>query len=469
MHQPRPRTVSRIARRSPMRSLGAAAIAATLAPVVSLAADLNANQASMAVAIRNTSLPAPEDPALCPSLVRKRAEPEGLTEIEQQLLDRCGRVVRATDPTQQGDALQAITSEELNAPKANTINFDRSNFSNIASRLASLRSASGGLAMASNAADPVVSLLGNGGAAGDGDAGYMDGRLGVFVNGSFGSGDKSRTAYEAAYDFDLWSITGGVDYRFSDSFVGGLALAYADSSTDYDEGGSLSGDGLTGSVFGSWFGERFYVDAIASYGAVSYDSLRRVRYDITQTSIPGETDSIDHTARGSTDSSSLYAGLSLGYIFNSGGWQFGPIAAISYVDVDVDGFSEKGGSNPELNLRYKDQSAKSLQLQAGVDVSYAASMSWGILSPYARAVYVSEQEDGRTRFSIQYVSDPFRTAETTARVTSDRPDTSFYRWALGASAMFANGVAGFVDYESVSSLDSIDYGVFTVGLRYQFR
>jgi uncharacterized protein YhjY with autotransporter beta-barrel domain len=452
-----------------MHSLGAAVVAAVLAPQTATAADLNANQSSMALAIRNTSLPAPEDPALCPSLVRKRAEPEGLTDTEQQLLDRCGRVVRASDPTEQGDALQAITSEELNAPKANSINFNRTNFSNIASRLASLRSATGGIAMASNASDPVVSLLQNGGAAGDGDVGYMDGRLGVFVNGSFGSGDKSRTAYEAAYDFDLWAITGGVDYRFSDSFVGGLALSYADSSTDYDDGGSLSGDGLTGSVFGSWFGQSFYVDGILSYGSASYDSLRRVRYDITQTSTPGETDSIDHTARGSTDSNSLYAGLSLGYVFTSGGWQFGPIAAISYVDVDVDGFSEKGGNNPELNLRYQDQSAESLQLQAGFDVSYAASMSWGIVSPYARAVYVSEQEDGRTRFSIQYVSDPFRTPETTARVTSDKPDTSFYRWAIGASAVFANGVAGFVDYESVSSLDSIDYSLITVGLRYQFR
>ena len=469
MHHFRRRTTSRIAGRLPKRSLVAAAIVAALAPAVSIAADLNENQSSMGIAIRNTSLPAAEDPALCPSLVRKRAEPEGLTETEQQLLDRCGRVVRASDPTQQGDALQAITSEELNAPKANTINFDRSNFSNIASRLVSLRSASGGLAMASNAADPVVSLLGNGGAAGDGDVGYMDGRLGMFVNGSFGSGDKSRTSYEAAYDFDLWAVTAGVDYRFSDSFVGGLALAYADSSTDYREGGSLSGDGLTGSVFGSWFGEHFYVDAIASYGSASYDSLRRVRYVITQTSIPGETDAIDHTARGSTDSNSLYAGLSLGYIFTSGGWQFGPIAAISYVDVDVDGFSEKGGSHPELNLRYQDQSAQSLQLQAGADLSYAASMSWGILSPYARAVYVSEQEDDRTRFSIQYVADPFRTPATTARVTSDKPDTSFYRWAIGVSALFANGVAGFVDYESVSSLDSIDYGVLTVGLRYQFQ
>ena len=469
MHQLRRRTISRIVGRLHMHTIGAAAIAAALAPVASLASDLNENQASMAVAIRNTSLPAAEDPALCPSLVRKRSQEGGLTDVEQQLLDRCGRVVRASDATEQGDALQAITSEELNAPKSNTINFNRTNFSNIASRLASLRSATGGVAMASNAADPVVSLLRNGGAAGDGDVGYMDGRLGAFVNGSFGSGDKSRTSYEAAYDFDLWAITGGVDYRFSDNFVGGLALAYADSSTDYDQGGSLSGDGLTGSVFGSWFGEQFYADGILSYGSASYDSVRRVRYDITQTSIPGETDSIDHTARGSTDSNSLYAGLSLGYVFTSGGWQFGPIAAISYVDVDVDGFAEKGGNNPELNLRYKDQSAQSLQLQAGFDVSYAASMSWGILSPYARAVYVSEQEDGRTRFAIQYVSDPFRTPDTTARVTSDKPDTSFYRWAVGASAVFANGLAGFVDYESVSSLDSIDYSLVTVGLRYQFR
>jgi hypothetical protein len=52
---------------------------------------------------------------------------------------------------------------------------------------------------------------------------------------------------------------------------------------------------------------------------------------------------------------------------------------------------------------------------------------------------------------------------------SDRPDSSFWRWAIGLSAVFANNFAGFIDYEAVEDLDTINYGELTVGLRYQFR
>ena len=424
---------------------------------------LNPNQDSMRIAIRNSDLPGPEDPALCPSLIRKSAENDGLPEIEQQLLDRCGRVVRATSALEQANALQEITAEELNAPKTNGRDFNRTMFSNIAARLTNLRGGRGVASVAYNGPDDSIPLLHTGGAAGD-----SDGRMGVFLNGSFGSGDKSRTDYEAAYDFDLFALTGGVDYRFTDNLIGGFALAYTDAESKYKDGSKLQSDGLAGSLFGSWYGANYYFDGILSYGALNHDSLRRVRYAITETNIPGEQDFIDHRASGDTDSSAFGAGLSFGFNFGSGGWRHGPLAAISYLKIDVDGFKEKGGNNPELNLDYGDSDAKSLQLQLGYDVSYAASLSWGVLSPYGRVVYISEQENDRSSFLIQYVNDPFQTVDTTATVTSDRPDSSFWRWGIGVSAVFANNLAGFVDYEAVEDLDTISYGELTVGLRYQF-
>jgi outer membrane lipase/esterase len=429
------------------------------------AQSLNPNQQSMSIAIRNPALPATEDPALCPSLVRKRAENNGtLPAIEQSLLDRCGRVVREPNAGLKADALQEITAEELNAPAANAIDFGRSQRSNIAARVVTLRSAGGNSLASLEDAGSGSSLWSNvGGASGDEALG---GRLGLFVNGTLGEGDKDQTEFEAAYDFELTGFTAGVDYRFTDSLVGGLALGYSDSETDFDDesGGSLEADGLTGSLFGSWYGERAYVDLIASYGSQSYDSVRRVQYTLAEEPLP-----IDHIATGDTDGEVTAVGLSAGYGFGSGGWSIGPIAAVSYLKVDIDGFAEEGGSNPELNLEFEDQDAKSLQLQLGLDLGYAASLSWGVLTPYARASQVWEQENDQQTFLIRYVADPFKTPETTAAVTSDDVDDSFVLWAVGLSATFANGFAGFLDYEAVSGLDTVSYGEFTLGLRYQFR
>jgi outer membrane autotransporter protein len=419
---------------------------------------LNPNQRSMSLAIRDTSV-VPFN-GVCPRLTRKLAAEGSLPELENDLLVRCRNVVNEQDAGLQATALQELTAEELNAPASNAIDFSRSQRSNVAARLVTLRA--GGTSLAS--LDEWDSLLPatSGGAAGD-EA--MGGRLGIFVNGTLGEGDKDETEFEAAYDFELTGFTAGVDYRFTDSLVGGIALGYAESETDFDDdGGSLDADGFTGSLFGSWYGERAYADLIVSYGSQSYDSVRNVRYTLTGEPLP-----IDHTATGDTDGEVTAAGLSAGYAFGSGGWRIGPTAAVSYLKVDIDGFSEQGGNNPELNLEFEDQDAKSLQLQLGLDLAYAASLSWGVLSPYARVSQVWEQENDQQTFLIRYVADPFRTADTTAAVTSDDVDDSFVLWAVGVSATFANGFACFLDYEAVSSLDTVSYGEFTLGLRYQFR
>ena len=424
---------------------------------VSLPPDLNPNQQSMSTAIRDTSV-VPFN-GVCPRLVRKLAAEGSLPEVEENLRVRCGNVVNEQNGELQATALQELTAEELNAPAANSIDFSRSQRSNVAARLVALRTARGASLASLDEWDSLLPAT-SGGAAGDETLG---GRLGIFVNGTLGEGDKDETEFEAAYDFELTGFTAGADYRFTDSLVGGIALGYAESETDFDDdGGSLDADGFTGSLFGSWYGERAYADLIVSYGSQSYDSVRNVRYTLT-------SETINHTATGDTDGEVTAAGLSAGYAFGSGGWRIGPTAAVSYLKVDIDGFAEQGGSNPELNLEFEDQDAKSLQLQLGIDLGYAASMSWGVLTPYARASQVWEQENDQQTFLIRYVADPFKTPDTTAAVTSDDVDDSFVLWAVGLAATFANGFAGFLDYEAVSGLDTVSYGEFTLGLRYQFR
>ncbi len=450
-------TGSRLQRAARRLAVACAALSG-LASLPAAAQSLNPNQQSMSIAIRNPALPGTEDPALCPSLVRLNASNDGLPADQQALLDRCGRVVREPNAALKATALQEITAEELNAPAANAIDFGLAQRANIASRLISLRNAGSPLA---GLVDPHSLYATTGGASGD-EA--MGGKLGLFINGSLGNGDKDETAFEAAYDFELTGVTVGIDYRFTDSMIGGVAVGYATSDTDFDTGGSLDADGVTGSIFGSWYGERAHIDLIAGYGSQSLDSVRRVTYTLAEEPTP-----IDHTATGDTDSDVTSAGLSAGYEFGQGAWRIAPTAAVSYLDVSIDGFSEHGGSNPELNLEFDDQDAESLQLQLGFDLGYTASTSWGVVTPYARAMQVWEQENDQQTFFIRYVADPFKTPETTAAVTSDDADDSFVLWAVGISAVFANGFGGFIDYESVASLDTVSYGEFTLGLRYQFR
>ena len=56
------------------------------------------------------------------------------------------------------------------------------------------------------------------------------------------------------------------------------------------------------------------------------------------------------------------------------------------------------------------------------------------------------------------------------KITLTNPlDEYYFLWAIGLSAQFVNGFAGFIDYEAVEGLDTITSGEVSFGLRYETR
>lgn len=429
----------------------------------------NPNQLSMARAIT----------VACPNLrAQYNATGGDLPDDQITLFDACAGTLRATSGSDSRSiALQELTGEELSAAQTTTVDFGGMQRGNIVARLMALRQARGSTALAAlSPSDRNVVSLATGGSAGDDDPAGPGGRVGVFLNGRVGSGSKDTTSLEAGYDVDTTGLTAGVDYRISDQFVIGTALSYGSTDADFDSnasglsGGSTESDGYSLALFTSWYGERHYLDVIASFGQLDVESRRRISYTLgfdpanPDPALGQLTTDWDATASGDTESDLFSIGAGFGYDFGSGPWRFGPTLAISYLKADVDGFTERGA--PGLELSFGDQEGESLQLEAGFDVGYAASMSWGVLSPYARASYVSEQENDSQVIDVRFVSDPLGTVFA---VQSDEPDTSFFRWGIGLSALFANGVSAFIDYDSIASLDTIDYGEVSAGVRFTFR
>lgn len=426
----------------------------------------NPNQLTMAQAIVR----------LCPNLRSTYVSTEGNMPSDQiTLFDACAGTLRAdSGDASRSIALQELTGEELNAATSTTVDFSSMQRADIAARLVALRQA-GGSATVARASPHGRDLLalGTGGAAGDEDA-PLDGRLGLFLNGRYGTGSKDTTSLEAGYDVDSAGVTLGFDYRINEQNLFGAALSYGKTDTDFDSGsaglsgGTFDSDGFSVAVFGSWSGERSYFDVITSFGGLDHESTRRVSYTlgflVPDPALGDLTTAWDEEAFGRTSSDLFSFGASYGYNFGKGAWSFGPTLAVSYLKADVDGFSERGA--PGLELTYGSQKGESLQLQAGGDVSYVASMSWGVLAPYARAVFISEQDNDSQTIAVRYSSDPLGTV---FGVRSDDPDTSFFRWGVGVTAMFANGFSMFVDYDAVAGYDTVDYGEVTAGLRYSFR
>ena len=164
------------------------------------------------------------------------------------------------------------------------------------------------------------------------------------------------------------------------------------------------------------------------------------------------------------------AGLSFGYELGKKGWTITPNASISYMKVEVDGFTETGSQG--LDLEYGDQSADSMQYQAGLQAGYRFSQTWGVITPQVYGSYVVDKQQ-LGGILLRFANDPFSGSpsqpgsNTVFFVTGDEPDEQYFRWGVSVSAVFKNMVSGFINYESYAGMDTISYSEVTVGIRMQ--
>ncbi len=290
-------------------------------------------------------------------------------------------------------------------------------------------------------------------AAGDADAGLLGRKIGVFVNGLGAWGDFDGDSNEAGYDFDTYGVIAGVDYRFTDNFVAGVAGGWSTTDQDFDRsGGDQDLDTWSGSLYATYQLEGFYTDAIVTYSNLDFDLDRRIRYP-----------TVNRTASSSTDGDEWAASLGTGYSFTSGAWSYGPHVRVNYVDTDIDGYTESGAFG--LDLRVDDQDVRSLTTDLGANVSYAVSTGFGVLTPYARGEWEHEFEDDARSITARFVADP---NQTRLVLRTSSPDRNYFRVGTGVAATFAEGMSAFVDFETVLGLRDIDVYAVTLGARYQF-
>jgi len=407
------------------------------------------------------------------------SDPGALTDGQQDLLATCNALLAAAEGGEVDTvetALDQISGRQLTTTQTLGTDFSAAQLTNIGARLEALRQGSRGFSVSGlqmqGVGDGVPwrelyafakDLLGPGGGSGDEPGELMNGRLGIFLNGNIRFGDKDGTENESGFDFDSQGVTLGADYRFTDNLVLGAALGYAEADSDFDnDGGTLDSDSLTASAFGTWYGPKFYLDWIGSYGTADHDSVRNIN-------IPGLD--ITDVARGKTDGTEWALGLGGGYTFNKGGWNGGPNLAVSYVKVDVEEFTEQTEGDSGLAMIYPDQDGESLTVQAGGRLGYSFSVPWGVLMPQVRGDFVREFENDQQAITVRFANDvvvgPPGSPTTGFVVFTDNPDEYYFLWGASLIAQFRRGISGFIDYEQMEGLDNITSGEFSFGLRIQ--
>lgn len=352
-----------------------------------------------------------------------------------------------------------LTSASTNGPGAAPLEL-------IGKRLAALRRA------AENAQSAYLQLDNNGkplsqiliaeifdNLTGGGASADQQSRLSGFLTAMSMRSDQLETQTLAGYHGESNSGVLGLDYRFSDKTVTGIAGRYAESEVGLNGNvGSLDAEDVNLTLYSTYYpSQEWYLEGTAHYGQGQFDLTREIEFSLGGTPV-------DETASSETDGSQF--GISLG-----GGYEWyvknGAVAQLTgnlhYKQTTIAAYEETGANG--LNLAIDEQTIDSLQTRLGAQLSKAASYSWGVVLPQVNLTWVYEFMQDGEKVQASFVSDP---TDTNFAFTTDEKDPSYFIVSLGVVTVLPGGFTAFLQGERYLQIDNYEQKVWSMGARWEF-
>ncbi len=248
-------------------------------------------------------------------------------------------------------------------------------------------------------------------------------RWSFFATGSGEWADVESTRNARGSDFRTGGVNIGADYRVNENLVLGITAGYTNTTSDLFDGGKIDVNSGRGAVYGTWFNDGFYVNALAGGAYNSYDTKRST---------------FGGKAHASPNGGEFDALLGGGYDFCVGGLTVGPIASLQYTYLGLSSFNESGSDAP---LHFRSQHQDSLKSTLGLKAAYTFNIGSVAITPEVRAQWVHEYLD-----STAAVESSFASGGSTFTVNGPNIGRNGVLIDAGVSAQITQGVSVFAYY-----------------------
>lgn len=183
------------------------------------------------------------------------------------------------------------------------------------------------------------------------------GRFGPWIVGDYSvfQRDQTITGHTVSQSYRGASVTVGGDVALGSGLKVGVAASYISGRGKAGYGTEFDSDGVGLAAYGSYEVGGFFADILYAYTFQNFDKVRR-------------PDPYDLAGHGSFDGYSHTLGGQFGYNFVAGRLVTGPVAGLSYVRGDFDGYTEHGAAGG--NIRYPGGSFDSLVGKLAWQISY---------------------------------------------------------------------------------------------------
>lgn len=286
-----------------------------------------------------------------------------------------------------------------------------------------------------------------------GSKGCAAGGWGLLLSTQFGRSIRQETELENGFQADLQGLLIGLDYRFSDNFILGAAASQTrDEAVFINSAGSLKTINNTLTMYATWLpSEKVSVDGYLGYGAVNFDSQRKVYFGTPL-----------GTASGNTSGRQIMTGLSTALQGKFGNVNVAPFINLDYIKTDIKGYNETGVTS--LELHYADRTTISATASLGLRLGQSYSFNWGSLNPTLHGAGVHEFQNNSTMINNELVLTP----GAGILVATDEPDRDYFLSGLGLVAALNSGTQLFLNYERRSGDSLLDSWAASLGLLKEF-
>lgn len=207
--------------------------------------------------------------------------------------------------------------------------------------------------------------------------------LKLFIVGDAFSRSLPASRGNGEFDVTGGGATVGVEYGFGSGLVGLAGRVSRPEAGFGDDSSKVDGKSAQLAAYAGFGMAGGFVQGYIGAGWDDYDIDRR-----------GVVEPMD----ASTDGSHFIAGAKAGYLFPFGGVRVGPVAALDYAKVKVDGYTENG--DPALTLNVDDAEFDSLRGSIGAELRGDFDNGGVQFRPYAALVL--EQELSADSRSIRF-------------------------------------------------------------------
>ena len=256
-------------------------------------------------------------------------------------------------------------------------------------------------------------------------------RLGVWLQGFGQWGSQAEVDGFSGFSYNLAGTAAGLDYALTKQLVVGANFGYG--YTDINQDNSFgAGDisSLFGSLYGTYSGERVYLEGIFSYGHHKYRNGRRLSIG----SLQGVAES-NHTGN------SFFVFMEGGYAWPVQNWTIQPFGSLLYTYLDEGGFRESGAQG--LNMQVDARQTNSVVSEMGLRLARPIKTSKGTLIPEVKAAW---QHD----FAVSDRTLPISFAGAPQGLAIDGRDLGQDSAVVGAGLSFTSkgGITSMLRYDA---------------------